>query len=120
MTEDGNNVSKVFCRRLTIYPYFGATAFTIGILGLGLVALFGPNPNDSLWPYYLYLFIICILIVGLGNYLFWRCPSCNKQIAGPLTDIDTILQIYECPHCGVTLLRSNKSLKSGTPESGAP
>ena len=109
MSKNINNVSASFEKRLKIYPFFAASGFTVGIIGLGIVALFGPSPNDSLWPYYLYLLIFGIIFVVTGNYLFWRCPSCHKRIAGPLTDIDTMANFNECPHCGIGLLHSNKS-----------
>ena len=124
MSKEVNNFSALFEKRLKIYPYFTASAFTVGIIVFGGVLLFGPSTNDSFLSFYLYLLmfvvIFVIILVITGNYLFWRCPSCHRQIAGPLTDIETLSNFNECPHCGVELLHSNKSLKSGTPESGAP
>jgi hypothetical protein len=116
MTEDSNNPEQpqrsadtpAFRQRRTRQRIADLLAF-IGIGGTLVFAISGNQlgvPYLNSYCYSVIIFFGVLLAIVVFTQVNWRCPVCNKSLAGPRARIDSFFtpEPLNCPHCGTKLL----------------
>jgi hypothetical protein len=84
----------------------------LAFVGMGGTLAFAVSGKQPGVPVMDLLFPVMAVFFGMlfGALVFtqvnWRCPACNKSLAGPRARIDSFFtpEPLNCPHCGTRLL----------------
>jgi hypothetical protein len=98
---------EAFKKRRAAQNLAGALYLICLCVLFGLAVSLG-QAGDSLYNYAYWVmgvFLGSTLAMAIFSMVTWRCPACEKSLAGPTVRIDSVFtpEPLTCPHCGTRL-----------------